>query len=544
MRLHSRLVVGVWPGFAKFPRPVWTSVRHAVPVRADRYRRGRVSGRPGSLRRRPAIGGPAGANWLVIVAALGGPLLFLAVAYRFGPVMAIGVVVAPLLLVNARVTLLLCMLIFLVCEGDPGWGLASISGKAYSGGPFVSPFEMTLWLAFAAMLVHVWVSGLPFRLPDPFAVPLALAAVALFFGLVNGSLSDEVQAFAVKSNVETIAPLFLVPIIVVNVVRTREDLILALKIFAAVAVFKSVLGLVLLAVKPGEPSPGVPPLTYYEPTTNWITMAFLLAVAAARLQRVKLSNWIWASTPFVFACLLLSYRRTYWVAATAGLLIVLVLASGVVGRRLLVPAAVLILIAGAVVVSSGATTQFSGPIVKRAQSLDPSKLKANEQDRYRLAERDNVLRELRAHPLTGIGVGVPWSATEPLPFETRFGRQYTHTAFLWFWLRMGAMGAIAYLVLMISAIWCGLFVWRRHPDRRVGVAALAGGIGVLGLWIVELASTVIGPDQRGTTLFALVLGLLSVAYLQTKPATKPARTPSERTRRPVPAASAAADPIA
>src|SRR5262249_30686606 len=159
------------------------------------------------------------------------------------------------------------------------------------------------------------------------------------------------------------------------------------------------------------------PLTYYEPTANWVCMAFLLALLAALLQRVKTSRWVLAGAPFVAGCLLLSYRRTYWIATAVGLLIALVVSSGRVGRRLIAPAAVLVLVVGAVVYSSGAATQLQGPIAKRAQSLDPSKLKANEQDRYRLAERANVVADIKRHPLTGLGVGVPWTATKPLPWE-------------------------------------------------------------------------------------------------------------------------------
>ena len=493
------------------------------------------------MRRRPPVTGPpASANLLVVITAIGGPLLFLAVAYRFGPVMAVGVVVAPLLLVNARVTLLLAMGMFLIAEGDPGWGLAVIGEKIYTGAPFMTPFELVLWMSFGAMLVDIWVKGKSFRLPDPFAVPLALVVVALIFGLANGWMSGNVQAFAVKSNIETIAPLFVIPVVVVNVLRTREDLLLALKIFVGIAIFKGVLGLVLLAVKPGQSSPGLPPLTYYEPTTNWLLMAFLLAVTASLLSKVKLSRWVLAGTPFVFACLLLSYRRTYWIATTVGLLFVLVLSSGRVGRRLLVPAAVVVAAVGVLVYTTGAATDFQGPIVKRAQSLDPSKLRANEQDRYRLAERANVIHDLKQHPIDGIGVGVEWSATKPLPFEIPLARQYTHTAFLWFWLRMGILGALAYLTLIVSAIWCGLYVWRRHPDPRIRVAALAAGIGVLGLAIVELASTVIGPDQRGTALIGLVMGLLAVAYLQTRPSEAAAKDARRRARE----ARLAGDPSA
>jgi len=46
-----------------------------------------------------------------------------------------------------------------------------------------------------------------------------------------------------------------------------------------------------------------------------------------------------------------------------------------------------------------------------AASLNPSKLEASAEDRYRLDERANVLAEIRAHPIEGLGVTIPWAAT-------------------------------------------------------------------------------------------------------------------------------------
>jgi hypothetical protein len=82
---------------------------------------------------------------------------------------------------------------------------------------------------------------------------------------------------------------------------------------------------------------------------------------------------------------------------------------------------------------------------------------------------------------------------------------------------MGLLGAITYVWLVISAANRGWAVWRRHPDGVARVAGLAMGAGVLGLAAVELTSTVIGADQRGGTIFGVVLGLLAVAHGHLRP---------------------------
>jgi hypothetical protein len=157
---------------------------------------------------------------------------------------------------------------------------------------------------------------------------------------------------------------------------------------------------------------------------------------------------------------------------------------------------------------------LSGPIVQRGASINPSKVTRDRQDRYRIAERHNVVADLRTHPLAGAGIGVGWQATYPMPFEYETGRHYVHVAVLWWWLNMGVLGAITYGWLMLTAAFIGWTVWRRHPDGVVRVSGLAMGMGVLGVAIVELTASFIGPDPRAATLLGVMVGLLAVAHAQ------------------------------
>jgi O-antigen ligase len=191
-------------------------------------------------------------------------------------------------------------------------------------------------------------------------------------------------------------------------------------------------------------------------------------------------------------------------------------ATGHVGRRLALPIVLLAIGAGWLVSQSQLVGDLQGPVVARAQTISASKVSTNTQDRYRLAERRDAVADLREHPIAGLGVGVPWSLRYPLPFDATGGHQYVHFAPVWWWFKLGILGLVAYATLLVTTLVTGIRVWRHHPDAPVRAAGLAGGIAAIGIFIVDLAATTIGPDIRTTALFATVLGLLAVANAQSQ----------------------------
>jgi O-antigen ligase len=211
------------------------------------------------------------------------------------------------------------------------------------------------------------------------------------------------------------------------------------------------------------------------------------------------------------ASLVLSYRRSFWIAAVIGIVLVVVIASGPVGRRLMVPG-ILILAAGIyLAISGGLVTESQSPVVQRATSLAPSKVSANADDRYRLDERRNVIAQIKQDPITGLGFEVPWAQRYALSEQHLGGQDYVHMSILWFWLKLGLLGVIAYLWLCATAVWTGVRVWRRHPDRLVRVAALAAAAGTVGLMVAELTASFTGTDLRLTVVFAALCGFLAAA---------------------------------
>ena len=150
-------------------------------------------------------------------------------------------------------------------------------------------------------------------------------------------------------------------------------------------------------------------ITYKEPTSNWMMMIALLALFATVLARVRPPLWMLLGSPLLFASLLLSYRRSFWIAFVLAALLVLLLGLSPLGRRLLLPVALGI----GVAIWLAGSVQFQSqlPVIKRVASLQPSRVEANVEDRYRLDERANVLAEIGRHPITGLGMTIPWAAT-------------------------------------------------------------------------------------------------------------------------------------
>lgn len=443
----------------------------------------------------------------------------MAIAKVVGPTAALllvpAVIVGLLLLSHARAAVLLALIGTVVCESDAQWGIGATT-RFYERLPAsLTLAEVLVLLAAVAVVLDVRRRGEPLRAPRAFGAVLLFAAATILFGLINSHYTGGAAGYSIRSVLHTLAPLFVVPFVIVNVVRTPRDLRAALGVAGGVAIAKAVAGLGVLASGVSQRlSAGGPHMTYYEATSNVLLMTMVFGLAAAPLAGVKLPRWLMWAAPLIFLCLLLSYRRMFWVATVLGLLVVAVVAGGRVGRRLAVP--VLVVLAGSVwlVSQSQVLGDLSGPIVQRGATINPSKVTRDTQDRYRIAERHNVVADLKTHPLVGAGIGVGWQATSPMPFEYETGRHYVHLAVLWWWLNMGVLGAITYGWLMLSAVFIGWKVWRRHPDGVVRVAGLAMGMGVLGTSIVELTASFIGPDQRAAILLGVILGLLAVAHAQ------------------------------
>jgi O-antigen ligase len=376
-------------------------------------------------------------------------------------------------------------------------------------------------------------------LPKPFGVTLALLGAALLCGMINAHWADPpVDTKELLHRASYVLYLIVVPFLTVNVLRSEQ----ALRSFAVVAAglaawkgFSGCFGALsgLGAVVEGQT------VSYLEPLSNLLMLAFILGVAIALVRKQKLPFWMLATVPFDVLALLLSYRRSFWIGAVLALLVVVVLASQRRGRAVLVIGAVAVVLALVATFSFGGSGSGTSQIVERAQSLSPSGVDTNRGDRYRNDERKNVIANLEEHPLTGIGLGVPWRIHYPTAED--LDRRYTHLAPLAYWLDFGPLGLVAYVALFGSFLWVSLGVFRRHLDPIVKICALAIFGSILALIVVELTATFTGVDPRVSIVLGAALGWLSVAWRQLperegREAPRPvlARTALTSTARPTP----------
>ncbi len=450
---------------------------------------------------------------LVLCAAASGATAVIALAgvHKVGTaglLTPLALVLAAILLMRPLIAVTLVIGLMILVEG-PSFGILTSASQLYQASfKDLTAVDVLVMIAVASVVLDLIRTGRRLYVPRPLFVPLVILALAMLAGVVVGHAAGASLRFAVTSE-HVLAYLLVMPLAVVNLDIDRRQVSRLLGYALALAGVKAVLGLVEISAHLGSAIEGDALLTYYEPAANWVIMIAGLSVFAAVLARAKPPLWMLVLSPLLFGSLLLSYRRSFWIGATLAILLVLMLGTTPVGRRLLVPSALAVV--AAVWLLGSIHFQDQIPLVKRASTLTPSKLEASAEDRYRLNERANVLAEIRAHPITGLGVTIPWKAsTQTLSLEVGAeGRQYVHFAALWFWLKLGILGLCAYLGMMLGSMWIAWQAWRTNSPPLLRAFALASLCGMVGLLVIDTTASFTGVDARLTLLFAAQVGLLA-----------------------------------
>jgi hypothetical protein len=446
------------------------------------------------------------------LAALTGALLALVLA-NAGPLAApalLALVAALGLMLRPKACVAVAVVSVALLESDEQ-GFLSVTETYYEqlpGGLF-RVHELLLGIAVAGVLLERSRSRRRLEPPGALTLPLLLLVVAVAFGAVMGYAGggDWVNLL---DGVRNLLLLAVLPVLVVNVIDDERDLRRALGLAAGVVAVKVAFGGTGWLLGAGRVVEGTV-LTYYAPLPNLLLLLFVLSAVAAAFGRVRLPAVVWLLAPLALAVLVLSFRRNFWIALALGLLLVVLVAIGARGRLLLIPAGVLVGVALWIGVSALSASHGESPLVERARSLAPSRLTVNAQDRYRIDEQRNVRAEIAAHPLTGLGLGVPWTARHPLASRFEGGQLYTHVTVTWYWLKLGLIGVIAYLWLMFAGVRTGLDLWWKAADPLVRAVGVGIAAGLLGLMVAETTGSFTGVESRLTLLLATVLGWLAAA---------------------------------
>lgn len=396
----------------------------------------------------------------------------------------------------------------ILCEG-PTFGFLHFTSKLYiqiyKG---LTPLDILVVLVVLAVGIDAIRRRRPVRVPRALIPGVVMLLLAMLVGIITGHAAGvSLRTVVLSENV--LVYVLLLPVVLANLNVDRRQVTILLGGAVALAILKATLGLVEVLGHYGEKFEGTSTLTYYEPTANWLIMIALLWAFATILARARPPRWVLLASPLLIASLALSYRRSFWIAAVLGLLLVLLLGTSPIGRRMLLPTG--LMLALAIVLLGSIHLQNQIPAVKRVESLAPSKLTTNVEDRYRLDERANVLGEIRRDPITGLGMSVPWQAiVQPLSAEHENGREYVHFAALWFWLKLGVLGLVAYFAILAGAAVLAWRAWRRSAERLLRAFGLASLCGLAGLVVIETTATFTGVDPRFTVLLCAQIGLLAL----------------------------------
>ncbi len=460
-----------------------------------------------------ALGASAATAFVILLAShrlgdIGGLLaplaLLLVCALLMRPVLAVGLaVVVPIL-----------------CEGED-FGLLTAQAHVYD--TFykrLTPVDALVLLAALAVALDVLRDRRPLRFPKELRFLDAILALGMVAGIVVGKgAGNALKQLVLAENL--IFYLLLLPIVVANL-KIEPSRVRALLVGAfALALLKGGLGVLEILAHKGVSVPGDVNVTYLEPTANWVVVMGILGILAAVVARLRPPLWMLLGSPLLIASLVLSYRRSFWIATAIGILLVVMLALSPVGRRLLVPTA--LLIAAGIWLLGSINFQSNSPLAKRLTSLSPSSLTTNVEDRYRLDERANVFAELEKKPITGLGINVGWQAIKrPLSIEHEQAREYVHFAALWWWMKLGILGLISYVLMLGTLARLGWRVWRRSREGIVRAFGLASACGVAGLAAAETTATFTGSDLRFSVVIGVQIGLLALISSQLPSGSDPA----------------------
>jgi O-antigen ligase len=443
-----------------------------------------------------------GADAEPLLAALAATLATLALAVfgerRLGTVgllLPLVLVVAVVLVRRPIAAVATAVGLAIVCEG-PTFGIPVMTRLYQDVYRSLTPLDGLVALALVAVAADLLRTRRPLRLPTTLALPLLLVALAVAAGIVvtradgSGTIDTLVAA-------RVLLYVLLVPTAVVNLDLDPRQIRMLLGGAVALALLKAAVGLIVMATGGSVELDGGTHITYYEPTANWLVLVVALGILGALVGGMRPPAWMLAGLPLLIA------------AAALGLVLLLMLGTTARGRRVLVPSVVLVAVA--IWLIGSLEFQAQTPLVKRVSSLAPTQLERNAEDRYRLDERANVVAEIRSHPVSGIGLQAGWSASErPLPVEHVEGRQYVHFTLLWWWLKLGILGAAAFAAIVLGGLLLAWQTWRRNAAPLVRCFGLASLCGIAGLIAVETTASFTGVEARFTVVFAAQLGLLAL----------------------------------
>lgn len=345
--------------------------------------------------------------------------------------------------------------------------------------------------------------------------------MALFFLTVLAAMwTAHLRGTATDLTLQELRPLlvYLLVFPVFAEIRNGRDLQRGLWVVAGVGAIASLTNVVQWVGAAG-PESGGDDLTrvlddaFLGPMVAIIAVTAMYPFAATKGQRIALGM----IAVVAIAGIGVTFQRTAWVASMLAVLLVVGLLSPRHRRRLTrgVALGAIVVVLGAAYLGSGVLGGGAPDPVEQVTARIQS-IAAFEQDtsaQHRFAEWHEAMRQIRAHPVSGIGLGSGIAFYSPLfrvrtdQIHGRFNTSYIHSSYVWFPLKLGIFGAAAFFALFGVIAIRGLRTCRVVTDPSVRPAVLTALGCLLALAFLSIGGPHLNFD-RSTTCAALAMGVL------------------------------------
>lgn len=285
-----------------------------------------------------------------------------------------------------------------------------------------------------------------------FSAPIALMGLALFISWARGSfIRQEVNiVYEAHESIQVVIAFF----ILINVFRTEEERKLLVPMLMFATIMKALDGISVKFLS-DDPQAGWGVLLFWRD-------GFLLAVGITGtmiLMHYKGAEYKWLRTtmlcaiPFLFFTLIVSYRRTFFLALlVSAIAMILTIGKGRRGTHMKI---LLGLILGL-----GVFILFTDPLGFIARLFGVLNPKEEGSAYIRLLEYPNVIRNIQDNPIWGTAIGTEWHQYYRMPLFANFTTLGCHNTYLYWPLRAGLLGSIGFLWLLCR-IWKAILINRR-----------------------------------------------------------------------------------
>lgn len=379
----------------------------------------------------------------------------------------------------------------------------------------VSPVELLIALGLATVVLPAmahpgdalhWGS-----LFGPLAIFLAAVFSACVRGYVGGAESTSFNPDAAWDEIRSFLYLASAYLLACNLITERRRLVLLLRLVIAAIGLKGVQGSYNFLVE-RRLGLELEALTGHEDVL-FFAFFFLLfaAFCAYAVQERQRRVMLWLLPPIVFAELATGRRIAFFVLATGLLVIGLALLRTRTNLFLKIAPLTLLLCATYGVLFWDSKGIVAEPLRAVKSQTGYTTERDRRSDLWRDLENMNIAHNIRSAPLLGLGFGRPYEFAVAQPSLDLSGFVYwtyiTHNAIFWIWMKMGALGFVAFWYLFGSALVQALVTFRRLSDGYLRAIALAIG----GLVVMQLVFSYgdLGLTYARTMIFlGCMLGVL------------------------------------